>query len=140
MRTLSQLLVIAMLLALGVGTVAGQTKLEEQRVKAEQGDLSMQSLLGHRHYQGWGVPIDYAEAAKWFRLAAEHGEQGDLAKGPLFSTDRTIFRAQWVLGTMYESGEEVQQDYAEALKWYRVAAEQGDANAQFNLGFMYNNG
>ena len=26
---------------------------------------------------------------------------------------------------------------AEAVKWYRKAAEQGDANAQFNLGSMY---
>ena len=32
------------------------------------------------------------------------------------------------------------QDYAEAVKWYRRAAEQGDAYAQNNLGFMYDNG
>ncbi len=29
---------------------------------------------------------------------------------------------------------------AEALKWYRKAAEQGNADAQNNLGFMYLNG
>jgi TPR repeat protein len=34
----------------------------------------------------------------------------------------------------------VAQDYAEAVKWYRLAAEQGHANAQSNLGLMYNNG
>ena len=32
------------------------------------------------------------------------------------------------------------QDYAEAAKWNRRAAEQGLANAQYNLGLMYNNG
>ncbi len=32
------------------------------------------------------------------------------------------------------------QDYAEAVKWYRLAAAQGNANAQLNLGFMYANG
>ncbi len=32
------------------------------------------------------------------------------------------------------------QDYAEAVKWSRKAAEQGNARAQFVLGTMYNNG
>ena len=25
----------------------------------------------------------------------------------------------------------------EAVKWFRLAAEQGDADAQYNLGYMY---
>ena len=32
------------------------------------------------------------------------------------------------------------QDYAEAVKWYRKAAEQGLAEAQINLGYCYENG
>ena len=32
------------------------------------------------------------------------------------------------------------QDYAEAVRWFRKAAEQGDADAQFNLGRMYYEG
>ena len=32
------------------------------------------------------------------------------------------------------------QDYTEAVRWYRLAAEQGDAFAQANLGLMYTNG
>jgi TPR repeat protein len=35
----------------------------------------------------------------------------------------------------YEAGE-----YAEAVKWYRLAAEQGDAKAQYNLALMYDEG
>ena len=31
-------------------------------------------------------------------------------------------------------------DDAEAVRWYRLAAEQGDATAQFNLGLMYDKG
>jgi hypothetical protein len=31
----------------------------------------------------------------------------------------------------------VPQDYAAAASWYRKAAEQGNADAQFNLGSMY---
>ena len=41
---------------------------------------------------------------------------------------------------MYANGEGVPEDDAEAVKWYRLAADQGDANAQFNLGVIYNNG
>ena len=45
--------------------------------------------------------------------------------------------AQYNLGLMYNNGDGVPQDYAEAVKWYRLAAEQGDAMAQSNLGTMY---
>jgi TPR repeat protein len=34
----------------------------------------------------------------------------------------------------------VSQDNAEAAKWYRKAADQGHANAQYNLGVMYSTG
>jgi TPR repeat protein len=41
---------------------------------------------------------------------------------------------------MYDMGKGVPQDHAEAFKWYKMAAEQGDARAQFNLGLMYDMG
>jgi TPR repeat protein len=41
---------------------------------------------------------------------------------------------------MYNNGEGVTQDYKEAEKWYRLAAEQGDPEAQYNLGVMYDTG
>ena len=42
---------------------------------------------------------------------------------------------------MYVKGQgDVRQDYAEAVKWYRKAAEQGFAEAQYNLGVMYAKG
>jgi hypothetical protein len=34
----------------------------------------------------------------------------------------------------------VPQNYAEAVRWYRKAAKQNDARAQFNLGNMYREG
>ena len=34
----------------------------------------------------------------------------------------------------------VEMDYEEAAQWYRMAAEQGDSDAQFNLATMYANG
>jgi TPR repeat protein len=41
---------------------------------------------------------------------------------------------------MYDDGRGVPQDYKEAVKWYRKAAEQGHAIAQVNLGVMYGRG
>ena len=41
---------------------------------------------------------------------------------------------------MYHKGQGVPQDDKTAVGWYRLAAEQRDANAQNNLGFMYANG
>ena len=41
---------------------------------------------------------------------------------------------------MYGKGQGVPQDDKEAVKWYRLAAEQGDAKAQNNLGVSYDNG
>ena len=44
---------------------------------------------------------------------------------------------QYRLGSQYERWA---QDYVEALKWYRKAAERGYFEAQFELGEMYANG
>jgi TPR repeat protein len=44
--------------------------------------------------------------------------------------------AQTVLGLMYADGEGVPENDAEAVKGYRLAAEQGDASAQSNLRGM----
>ncbi|MGR5145551.1 tetratricopeptide repeat protein [Photobacterium alginatilyticum] len=49
-------------------------------------------------------------------------------------------RSQFILGHMYDEGEEVDQDFKEAVKWYRLAAEQGFAVAQNNLGVKYQKG
>ena len=48
--------------------------------------------------------------------------------------------ARYNLGVAYAQGKGVPQDYAEALKWYRLAAEQDNAVAQYNLGMMYAQG
>ena len=45
--------------------------------------------------------------------------------------------AQNHLGVIYSNGQGVAQDDAEALKWFRKAAEQGHVKAQKNLGDMY---
>jgi len=41
---------------------------------------------------------------------------------------------------MYDNGEGIPENDAEAVKWYRKAADQGYAKAQYNLGVMYYSG
>jgi hypothetical protein len=48
---------------------------------------------------------------------------------------------QFVVGACYDFGcGGVAQEYAEAVRLYSLAAAQGHANAQFNLGYMFENG
>jgi len=62
-----------------------------------------------------------------FPLCRTASEQGDS-------------HAQYILGKLYYFGKGIQQDYAEAVKWYLKAAEQGYAKAQFNLAVAYARG
>jgi len=88
---------------------------------ATRGDDTAQFFLGRRYCLGVGVPRDYAEAAKWFRKAAEQ-DHAD---------------AQCELGYLLEVGVGVPKDPSEALRWYRSAAERGHAAALDSLGAMY---
>ena len=45
--------------------------------------------------------------------------------------------AQLELGDRYRDGEDIEQDYQQAVYWYRMAAEQGNAEAQNRLGARY---
>ena len=44
--------------------------------------------------------------------------------------------AQCTLGLMYDNGDGVTQDYAKAVKWYQLAADQGQVNAQSKLKIL----
>jgi hypothetical protein len=76
------------------------------------------------YFNGEGVVQDYAEAVRWFKLAAAQG----------------IADAQYNIGLMYSNGRGVAQDYVEAVRWFNIAAAQGSAMAQTSLGFRYSNG
>ena len=84
----------------------------------------------------------------WADDAADCGSAGTLLKTDpdravsacRLLADQGYAGAQYNLGVMYDHGQGVPQNYAEAAKWYRKAADQGYAVAQFNLGVMYNEG
>ena len=43
------------------------------RPLANQGNAAAQTNLGLMYGTGLGVPMDYVEAMKWYRLAADQG-------------------------------------------------------------------
>jgi len=73
---------------------------------------------------GQGVPLDFDQALRWRRKAADQGN----ADG------------EGGLGYMYSHGLGVPQDYAEALQWYSKAADQGNANGQNSVALIYKQG
>ena len=76
-------------------------------VDADKGCPEAQYELGDMYHWGNGMPKDLAEAARWYRLAAEQGH-----------TD-----AQRRLGHMYSKGLGTPKNDDEALRWYKLAAD-----------------
>src|SRR5437879_5366095 len=116
-----------MLLALTAGAAVAEwititVDIEHLMARAKIGDADAQFTLGVIYANVGGGRMSLAddakrgaiEAAKWYRLAAEHGHAA----------------AQYSLADFYEHGSGVREDQAEAAKWYRRAAEKGHAAAQ----------
>jgi hypothetical protein len=73
---------------------------------------------------GRGVERDLANAATWYRKAAEQGHVG----------------SQYRLAVMYDEGTGLPRDTGKAAKWYHRAAKQGHGPAQNAIGTMYAEG
>jgi TPR repeat protein len=112
------------------------------RKKAEQGDGYAQSSLGRRYERGRGVAKDLKQAAFWLRKAAEQR-----TIGPLRSLRKKAAQgeaaAQSGLGFLYFGADGVLSlpgDATQGAVWQRKAAEQGYANAQYQLAEQYEHG
>ncbi|HKH01641.1 MAG TPA: tetratricopeptide repeat protein [Bradyrhizobium sp.] len=64
---------------------------------------------------------DYASALRLYHPLAEQG----------------LAIAQFNVGLMHDIGQGVPQNSREAFKWYRLAADQGRPDAQYQLGHLY---
>ena len=97
-----------------------ENALKALQQKAAAGDADAQCGLGKQYEFALGVPQDNEQAAYWLEKS---GEQGDII-------------AQVELGVVLDK----MQNYAQALIWYRLAADQGNARAEYNLALAYQNG
>src|SRR5438093_7332738 len=81
-------------------------------------------------------------SAAVFRLPAQQNEADRKVLAEIRAgADKGDAKAQYELGRAFFSGTlVVAKDEAEAVKWYRKAAEQNVADAQYNLGVCYDSG
>jgi TPR repeat protein len=91
---------------------------------AAAGDVQAQTYLALMFEAGKGEPQDYAEAAKWYKKAADQG-----------GVD-----AEKALSRLYTLGEGVPRDTAEATRLELGAAQAGDAEEQVEMGGLYRSG
>ena len=101
------------------GSVFGG-EFEDTLIKAEQGDIIAQGILGGIYYNGEGLPQDYKQAVYWYKKSADQGNA----------------IAQYNLGIMYYNGEGVAQNYKKAYVWKSLAAAQGHKKAAHNINII----
>src|SRR5260221_494374 len=90
----------------------------------------------------WAICVFFVLVAVAMRLPAQQSEaDGKLLTDIRAKAEKGNAECQYVLGLTFTFGYlGVAQDYAEAVKWYRKAADQGLAVAENSLGEMYEEG
>ncbi len=92
---------------------------------AVKGHADAQIRLGQLELDGVGGPVKTEEGLRWVRTAAEGGAG----------------HAMFLLGMIYEEGKrDIEQDLAEAYKWYFNGAARGEAAACLKLSKIYSEG
>ena len=138
MKRFLYLLALGLAVITAVGYVVGKDWEEEQKqvavevslsqqlktwkVRSKRGDADSQYRLGEYYDR---QRTDYLTAQKWYRVAATKGRHAG---------------AQYKLGQLYLNGRGVDNDLPEAMKWFRLSANGGDARAQFFVGVSYRDG
>jgi TPR repeat protein len=142
-----------------------QKRLKRLNPEAEQSGVSRSDAFelfktGVKHSEGRGVPQNHAEAAKWFRLAADSGyapAQANLgyayyegkgvplnyeeaAKRFRLAAEQGIDFAQYMLAKCYLAGRGVEKSSVEAAKWLNLASRQGYIRAHYLLGLLLSMG
>jgi len=101
-------------------TVTEANNLADLRRLAEQGDATAQFALGSRFATGEDLPQDYAEAVRWFSMAADQGH----------------VVSQATLGAYYWAGRGVPQDLVKAYFWSVLAQTGGDEASKYRVALL----
>lgn len=83
---------------------------------ADQGDTGAQGLVASHYYNGEGVPQDFAEALKWYKLAA-HNESGYYQMGSIYEHEHKMVKKNLILAYM----------------WYKLAEDNGHYSVKEQL-------
>ena len=102
------------------------------RLAAGKGHVNAQSCLA-RYCEV--AEQDIEQAIYWYAKAAEQGHEGaaeNLERLRAVCKRTNDPEAQYEIAVKYQA----EDRFAEAFKWYRLAAERGHAAAQYNVGLM----
>ena len=109
--------------------------LEWYKKAADLGYDNALSELASMYLNGYGVQKNYFYSGMCFAQLLYK------QKYEYYEFSPNVFCSDLVeLGNKFYSGTEVLQDYFEAIKWYKIAAINGSADAQYKIGYMYLNG
>lgn len=98
--------------------------------------------------EGWGISLKPLAATSPATQSASGDDSPSAASTPSVSIDYGNFaqvkqaaegtdaKAKYALAEMYSDGKGVAQNFAEAAKWYRRAADAGSADAQGAMGLI----
>lgn len=145
---------IAKMLADGVGAAADPREaLKWFRKAADLGDLEAMTYLGALHEWGELGETDLDQAAQWYRRAAAAGQlqamtnlaglllrggnEDDVPEARRLLSHAAEARYPVAMNGMGELCRVRDKDDQEAERWFREAAERGNAAAMVNLGTMY---
>lgn len=90
---------------------------------AEAGDAESQYIAGAMYLKGLGASKDFSKA---FQLLYDAAKKG-----------KSTSESEQVLAQAFLLGSGVPKNYGKAVQWYQAAAEDGNKEAQNELGFMY---
>ncbi|MDK9707767.1 MAG: sel1 repeat family protein [Desulforhopalus sp.] len=109
---------------LGIGGEQSYEKALELYLRAaEAGDPEAQYIAGGMYFKGLGTNKDFPKAFKLLLEAAKKGKKSA--------------ESEQILGQGFLLGSGVPKNYQKALEWYSSSAENGNREAQNELGFMY---
>ncbi|MBL0941268.1 MAG: SEL1-like repeat protein [Alphaproteobacteria bacterium] len=146
----------------GLGTEPNDYRaIKWDRRAAENGDAPAKVNLGYMLLSGRGTSSNPTEALKYFQEASEENiaeawlhlgkmnEKGIgteknekealrcYTKAAFLNTTWASFKAQYLLGHMYDKGYMLPQDAEKSAHWYLKAATNGHSEAQWRIGFFY---
>lgn len=125
-------------------------------LSAENGYVEAQSNLGQLYYKGIGVNMNYIQAEKWLKKAANAGngiaisilpnlynENGEVLNireemkkifnGIINGDNKSLYK----MGEFYIKGIGVETNYKKAIEYFSMAGELGNLEAQELLGAIY---
>lgn len=113
------------------------------RKAARQNNAEAMFNLGTAYYNGDGVAINDSAAYAWFVLAKQEGSKSAMAavrRSEAELKPEQILKGVEAIAKIYEKGDALQQNQAEAAHWWLVAAQRGDQDAKIAIASRLLNG